>query len=951
MKLKKLLILSLGFALSLDAFAQQRVAKNDIKPLIVEIKKGIAIGNEGSVPTASNFAPQTAESVVINRYQDLEDAETMMTYYDLQSNRWCSNRMYQLPNGNVGVVGTMSHEANLACSDRGTGYNFYNGDWMEEPEARVEPYRAGWPTIAQYGETGEVMVSHAPIHCYVREVAGEGEWIDMGLLPASPEGYPYDHELSWPRIATSGENHNIIHLIACIQHAISSDEIALHQVYYRSEDGGQTWITAYSPLVQDNEETGHYDAESYNISAYGHTVAMVYGDDVHSHVVMYKSTNDGQTWNRTVIWENPYYGLDFETDPASVFTDTVFGPANLALAVGPDGIAHVAMTTYEYLHDELGNNYTSFHGRAVDGVYYWNDTQPAPIQSPDGNPHYALRLWWPAGDGHFQMHNDSTKWIGYVPMYTDMDGNIIEYDSDMFYIGDDYLKKMHSGQSAMPALSIDPMGNIACAFSAPCTKQSDENAHYHRHIYVSYRNVNNGYWEQVVDELTDPDVDSNYTGSENIFTFSVDNTANVNEFWFGYQTDDQIGLYWSSNASQTSASENGIRVVKVNHDTSNSVYEITATSSPTNGGTISGTGTYTSGSTCTLHATPNNGYSFVKWTKNGTQVSTNANYSFTVTRDASFVAHFQQDTPNYTITATANPTNGGTITGAGTYPSGSTCTLRAMANEGFTFVKWTRNGSLVSTNQNYSFIVTTNASYLAHFTQSANQYTVSATAIPANGGSVSGGGTYEQGSICTLKATANNGFSFMNWIENGIVVSTEASYSFTVDRERSLMAVFSQELYYTISAIAGANGSISPEGDVMVFPGEDKTFTMIPNSGCRVSNVLVDGLDVGPVESYTFRNVNGNHSIRVQFSGLGVDDNISEKLKVYPNPANDKVYIESSNMKRIAVFDILGIQLVNEEANDEHTMISLDRFSQGTFILRVEYCDGSIGYSRFVVSK
>ena len=212
--------------------------------------------NEGSVPTASNFAPQTAESVVINRYQDLEDAETMMTYYDLQSNRWCSNRMYQLPNGNVGVVGTMSHEANLACSDRGTGYNFYNGDWMEEPETRVEPYRAGWPTIAQYGETGEVMVSHAPIHCYVREVAGEGEWIDMGLLPASPEGYPYDHELSWPRIATSGENHNIIHLIACIQHAISSDEIALHQVYYRSEDGGQTWITASHPSYKTTKRRG-----------------------------------------------------------------------------------------------------------------------------------------------------------------------------------------------------------------------------------------------------------------------------------------------------------------------------------------------------------------------------------------------------------------------------------------------------------------------------------------------------------------------------------------------------------------------------------------------------------------------------------------------------------------------------------------------------------------------
>ena len=568
--MKKVLLLSLSLILGFSAFAQQRVARNDSKAVKVSSEK-VVMGNEVGMQSAAQFAPQTAKSVVVNRFQDVLDAETMMTHYDLQSNSWCSNRMYQLPNGNVGVVGTLSHQTNQQATDRGTGYNYFNAsteEWMDEPEARVEPFRTGWPTIAQYGATGEVMVSHAPVHCFVREVAGEGEWVDMGLLPASPEGYPFDDDLAWPRIATSGDNHNIIHLIADIQHDGGDDGISHHQVYYRSEDGGQTWMTGYSPLAQDGEETGGYSADAYNISAYGHTVAMIYGDDLQRHVVMYKSTDDGHTWNRTVIWENPYYGYDWETDEASVFTDTVFGPANLAIAVGPDGVAHVALTAYEYIHAELGNTYTTWSGRGVDGVYYWNDTQAAPIQSIDGNPHYALRLWWPDEEnpGYVKMNADSTKWIGFVPMFQDEDGNLVQYDNDKFYREDDYFYKMRSGQSGMPALSIDPMGNIACAFSAPYTLTDEAEDHYYRHIYVSYRNVDDGYWRQVVDDLTDPETDFIYWAGESLFTVGVDNTANPGEFWFGFQTDDQIGLYWGSNATQTSASENGIRVVKVTPD-------------------------------------------------------------------------------------------------------------------------------------------------------------------------------------------------------------------------------------------------------------------------------------------------------------------------------------------------------------------------------------------------
>ena len=579
--MKKVLLLSLSLALGFSAFAQQRVAKNDIVPFKASMNKTM-VGNEVGTASTSNYAPQTAKSVVINRYEDMEEAETMTTYYDLQSNSWCSNRMYQLSGGQVGVVATFSLEPNQSATDRGTGYNFYDGsDWGDQPEARIEPFRTGWPTICQYGETGEVMISHAPVHCFIREVAGEGEWQDMCLLPDHPEAYPYDEDLAWPRIATSGDNHEIIHVIADLQHSISSDEVVHHQVYYRSEDGGQTWITAYSPLAQDGEETGHYTADAYNIASNGHTVAMIYGDDLQGHVVMYKSNDDGQNWERTVIWENPYYGYDWETDSLSIYTDTVFGPSTLALAVDNNGVAHVAMSTYEYIHDELGSTYTTWSGRAVDGIYYWNSNEPAPIQSPDGNPHHALRLWWPSGDGYVHMEADSTKWIGYLPLYEGY-----EYDNEKFYRENDYFYKFRSGQSGMPALSIDPLGNIACAYSCPNISREDNEgssgSHYMRSIYVSYRNVDEGYWHQVEDDLTD---DFMMALTENIFTISANNTYNPGEFWFGFQSDDQIGLYWGSNATQTSASDNTIFVAKVianpefvsvpeNHDAQDVVYNI-----------------------------------------------------------------------------------------------------------------------------------------------------------------------------------------------------------------------------------------------------------------------------------------------------------------------------------------------------------------------------------------
>ena len=210
--------------------------------------------------------------------------------------------------------------------------------------------------------------------------------------------------------------------------------------------------------------------------------------------------------------------------------------------------------------------------------------------------------------------------------------------------------------------------------------------------------------------------------------------------------------------------------------------------SPSNGGTVSGAGTYNLGITCTLRATPNTGYSFSRWLKNGSGVSTSATYSFKVLDAASYVAVF---TPNsYSITASASPSEGGMVTGAGTYSYGSTCTLNATALPGYSFVRWTKNGSQVSTNASYQFTVTENASYVAVFAETG--YTITATASPAEGGTVSGAGNYGYGSLCTLTATPNAGYTFDHWSQFGESVSTNASYSFYVYGNVNLVAVFSE---------------------------------------------------------------------------------------------------------------------------------------------------------------
>ena len=168
--------------------------------------------------------------------------------------------------------------------------------------------------------------------------------------------------------------------------------------------------------------------------------------------------------------------------------------------------------------------------------------------------------------------------------------------------------------------------------------------------------------------------------------------------------------------------EDGIRpackLTNLTSDVSQSmIYTVAATADPTAGGTVTGGGTYTDGKTATLTATANSGYMFSGWYKDGIKVSSNKSYTFTVTESVTLTAKFEKD--SYTVTVSADPAEGGTVTGGGTYETGAYATLTATPNSGWHFVGWYQNGSQVSTQQSFFRPVVSNLAYVAKFEKDA----------------------------------------------------------------------------------------------------------------------------------------------------------------------------------------------------------------------------------------
>ena len=246
-----------------------------------------------------------------------------------------------------------------------------------------------------------------------------------------------------------------------------------------------------------------------------------------------------------------------------------------------------------------------------------------------------------------------------------------------------------------------------------------------------------------------------------------------------------------------------------------------------------GNGTATSSATIvsigdvvTFSAVPDSGRVFVGWyepyrihhpqqggsTRHFRLVSRSAVYSATVDRISpnpaiDLVAWFA-----HTVTVSASPSSGGTVQASanvGTiqtnseifshdhnqgryFTEGTPVRVRPFTNTGYTFVGWYEMGSRVSSDWFYDFIITSDRTLEARFTQNqTQQFTINATASPANGGTVQGGGTFALGEPVSLIATPNDGWYFYRWRE-GNDRFTDATLNFFATSDRTVDALFRQ---------------------------------------------------------------------------------------------------------------------------------------------------------------
>ena len=151
--------------------------------------------------------------------------------------------------------------------------------------------------------------------------------------------------------------------------------------------------------------------------------------------------------------------------------------------------------------------------------------------------------------------------------------------------------------------------------------------------------------------------------------------------------------------------------------------------------------------------------------------------------------------------------------------------------------------------------------------------------------------------------------------------------------------------YYIISTTT-AGGNIEPKGEIEINENENKTFTIKPNSGFQIVDVLVDTESKGAIEEYKFENVSANHSIHVIFGNVGIND-IKENyssLKIIPNPAHDIIELQVASNKlqitNIEFYNTFGQMvksvLCNGEINNNvlKQLISIKDLNKGIYFIK-----------------
>ncbi len=149
----------------------------------------------------------------------------------------------------------------------------------------------------------------------------------------------------------------------------------------------------------------------------------------------------------------------------------------------------------------------------------------------------------------------------------------------------------------------------------------------------------------------------------------------------------------------------------------------------------------------------------------------------------------------------------------------------------------------------------------------APNFTIAVSALPVAAGTAGGGGTYPSNSTCTLVVSANPGWGFQKWTENGTQVSTAPSYAFTVRTDRTLVANFIPAYTVTTGVSPSYGGTAS--GDGTFNSNSVVRVTATPVAGFQFVNWTEFGTPVSTSANYSF-NLTADRMLVANFAPAGV---------------------------------------------------------------------------------
>jgi hypothetical protein len=534
--MKNLFTLLLGIIFSIYCFGQQRaVVSKELRNISVKMEHPALESNNpiaGEIVNKSIIFPPEEEIIGGSRYDD-------------QANASCQNRLYLYDDGTIGATWTRAVE-DPGFLDRGTGYNYFDGDeWGPEPEGQIETERVGWPSYMPWGENGEMVVAHGADGLVIstRTEKGTGDW------EYSMHTGPVDHEyLIWNRTISSGVDNLRIHSMgvtaSTVYNGTPYEGLNGALVYSLSLDGGATWEIDNAVLEgMTSDEYVGFDGDTYNFAEpKGDIIAFTVGESWYDFFLM-KSTDGGQTFEKTLIWEHPYPFYDPQTPTV---TDTFYCvDGSHHSVIDNNGKVHVVFGINRALGAEDATSWFPF----VDGVGYWNEDMPA--FSNDLN---ALN---PYGHPDSELVED-VNLIGWTQDVNE-DGEITFVGTGIDNIGSYYI-----GLSSMVQIVKGYNAELHVIFSSVTETYDNGTANY-RHLWARTSPDGGLSWGDFY-HLTS---DIIHIFDECVYPSAAANTDD--NLYLIYQTDAEPGVnIWGTTHPVT---DNYLNVMKVNKDEITGIHE------------------------------------------------------------------------------------------------------------------------------------------------------------------------------------------------------------------------------------------------------------------------------------------------------------------------------------------------------------------------------------------